>query len=103
MTIKEFFEQCGQIFNFILENTKKVGILFSTISEFYYSLFASLFGIPTDELKKIITTYNEFKSNLKIVVTYYTVTFFLLIIALLIIWVIIKYIINKIISRRSHR
>lgn len=103
MTIKEIFKQCGQIFNFILENIKKVGILFSMIPEFYYSIFASLFGITTDELKKIITTFNEFKSNLKIVVTYYTITIFLCTIALIIIWVIIKYTINKIINRRSHR
>lgn len=103
MTIQEIFKQCGQIFNFILENIKKVGILFTKIPELYYSAYASFFGISTDELKKIITTFNEFKSNLKIVVTYYTFTISLCTIALIIIWVIIKYTINKIINRRSHR
>lgn len=100
MTIKEIFEQCGQIFNFILENIKKVGILFSMIAELYYSAYASFFGISTDELKKIITTYNEFKSNLEIVVTYYTITILLCTLALTIVLISLK---KRIKNRRNHR
>lgn len=103
MTKKEIFEQCGQIFNFILENIKKVGILFSMLPEFYYSIFASLFGITTDELKKIITTFNEFKNNLKIVVTYYTITIFLCATAFIIVLKKLISLKKRIKSRRNHR